>query len=379
MKQKVKHIGFYSILAAFLLQSSPMVSLSRAADVEEIDRKEYTTGKQTGTAFSLFLGLGGGYYNTNAKDLNLSGNLDGYLFQGTAIASLYTPGVVIDMGAGWLYNNMKGDQYSNAAKTRTAQFTTITRSGFGILSPRFRFDQKRWEFGPIGTFWFGNSDPMAQSETSIPIFLGLNLIRNFSTDNLQFRVGMQALTDVNLNSRQGVMGLLTFELGIPLTKGETIVREITKKETVETVVVQEIVNFTFDEQAIHFEYNKANLTKNSRGLINDIAQFLVDNPTTWESMTVTGHTDNRGSLEYNQKLSEQRAKSVKDALVQAGVPADRIEAIGQGETKPIDPSENDLAWARNRRVEMNFKGVKEPKLFRDNINRARLKNVRPEL
>ena len=65
-------------------------------------------------------------------------------------------------------------------------------------------------------------------------------------------------------------------------------------------------------------------------------------------------------LDYNQKLSESRAGAVKAYLVKAGVAADRLTSVGFGETKPVDPAENDEAWDKNRRVEFLIEKRADP-------------------
>ena len=78
---------------------------------------------------------------------------------------------------------------------------------------------------------------------------------------------------------------------------------------------------------------------------------LLDQPEFY-NVQLIGHTDTRGSLEYNQALSEKRATSVKKALVDLGIPAEQIQAKGLAFLKPADKSEEEESLARNRRVEI---------------------------
>ncbi|MGF1600007.1 MAG: OmpA family protein [Acidimicrobiales bacterium] len=72
------------------------------------------------------------------------------------------------------------------------------------------------------------------------------------------------------------------------------------------------------------------------------------------AMTVEGHTDSTGSAEYNQLLSDARARSVVDYFVAAGIDEGRLTAIGAGESEPIAPNDTDEGMAANRRVEFEF-------------------------
>ncbi|MEM0933684.1 MAG: OmpA family protein, partial [Bacteroidota bacterium] len=69
---------------------------------------------------------------------------------------------------------------------------------------------------------------------------------------------------------------------------------------------------------------------------------------------VEGHTDSVGSAKTNQRLSESRANSVRDFLVDKGIGADRLTAIGYGEDKPIATNNTRSGRAQNRRVEINL-------------------------
>lgn len=82
----------------------------------------------------------------------------------------------------------------------------------------------------------------------------------------------------------------------------------------------------------------------------DILPVLRANPDM--RVRIDGHTDARGSDAYNQDLSERRARSVKDYLVQAGIPADRLESQGFGESRPVAPNDTPENLQRNRRTEL---------------------------
>lgn len=71
-------------------------------------------------------------------------------------------------------------------------------------------------------------------------------------------------------------------------------------------------------------------------------------------LLIEGHTDSRGTAEYNQVLSAQRAAAVQDALLARGVPATQMRAIGRGESTPIASNENVGGRQENRRVELIF-------------------------
>ena len=83
-------------------------------------------------------------------------------------------------------------------------------------------------------------------------------------------------------------------------------------------------------------------------MLDDFGQALKANPR--YAVTIEGHADERGTVEYNVALAEQRARAVKAYLVSLGVEAARLDTIAYGEQRPLDPGHDELAWAINRRV-----------------------------
>ncbi len=100
---------------------------------------------------------------------------------------------------------------------------------------------------------------------------------------------------------------------------------------------------------IFFETGKATLTPESRLELDKAVDLMKINPTM--VIEVGGHTDNVGNDDYNMKLSHDRAKSVRDYLINAGIQYQRVQAKGYGETSPIADNETEEGKAANRRTE----------------------------
>lgn len=104
---------------------------------------------------------------------------------------------------------------------------------------------------------------------------------------------------------------------------------------------------------IFFDYDKFELKNTSYTELNRVVQLLQRSPSL--SIEIAGHTDNQGSDSYNQKLSENRAQSVKDYLIEKGVPAKRVSIKGYGSSSPIATNDTEEGRAANRRIEMVVK------------------------
>lgn len=103
-------------------------------------------------------------------------------------------------------------------------------------------------------------------------------------------------------------------------------------------------------RGVNFDFDKSTLTVNAKTILDGVAEALAKRPDI--KVEIGGHTDGKGSDEYNLKLSDRRSKSVKDYLVKKGVSASRMTARGYGESMPVAPNETDDGRELNRRVEL---------------------------
>ena len=109
------------------------------------------------------------------------------------------------------------------------------------------------------------------------------------------------------------------------------------------------VGVTVRLKNIYFDFDKTTLKSESYVELNKVVDFLKQNETV--EIEISGHTDNKGSDEYNANLSQGRSQAVVDYIISQGIESYRLTAHGYGEAKPIDTNDTDDGRANNRRVE----------------------------
>jgi OOP family OmpA-OmpF porin len=115
-------------------------------------------------------------------------------------------------------------------------------------------------------------------------------------------------------------------------------------------VQREIQNLL--QQPLEFQTASEQLTPESQQRLNAIATQLTQVPDA--EITISGHTDNAGQIQANQKLSQARADSVRDYLVQMGLPAAKMHTLAFGDSQPIADNQTAAGRARNRRIEFKL-------------------------
>lgn len=109
------------------------------------------------------------------------------------------------------------------------------------------------------------------------------------------------------------------------------------------------------ERVIYFDYNQAELRPEFLTIVTQHGRFLAENPAA--TVRLEGHTDERGSREYNIALGEDRAKTVSRMLQLQGVGSTQLRTISYGEELPVDEAHNSDAWAKNRRVNVIYEAA----------------------
>jgi outer membrane protein OmpA-like peptidoglycan-associated protein len=206
--------------------------------------------------------------------------------------------------------------------------------------------------------------------------VGVN-IRKLFFIGYSYEIPMQNIASYGSGSHEIALGLKFCkkqdEVIEPLVSderlAETPVDTVTIVETIHDTLVVERVDTVFitpkavsdaevkkaifnAEESLEFEYDKAIIRKESFGDLEALTNMLLVR----EDLTISmeGHTDSRGTAEYNMRLSKDRVEAVKKFLVANGVDASRIKTSYYGETRPIADNETEEGQRKNRRVEMKI-------------------------
>ena len=107
-----------------------------------------------------------------------------------------------------------------------------------------------------------------------------------------------------------------------------------------------------NERTIYFEFDSSEIDDASIEIIKQHGRYLADNP--GESVRLEGHTDERGSREYNIGLGERRSVSVRSVLLVHGAADSQLTTVSYGEERPAALGSDEAAWAQNRRVEIVY-------------------------
>ncbi len=119
-----------------------------------------------------------------------------------------------------------------------------------------------------------------------------------------------------------------------------------------TARYEEAENQVYTLENVYFDTDKATLRESSNDALQNLLNALKTNPDM--EIEIAGHTDSKADAEYNKKLSQRRAESVKQYLVERGISEDRLKAKGYGESEPIATNKTEQGRQKNRRTEVRI-------------------------
>lgn len=140
---------------------------------------------------------------------------------------------------------------------------------------------------------------------------------------------------------------------ITLAKDKKLTIEVQLSLKPKTTLIERRKEIIHIKKQVHFANDADEIKADSFGMLDELADLLITHPEI-KRVEIQGHTDNRGTRDYNLDLSERRARSIRQYLSSSGVELSRLEAKGYGPDKPIAPNITGQGRARNRRVEFHI-------------------------
>ncbi len=246
------------------------------------------------------------------------------------------------------------------------------------LAGRYQFSN-RWQLGAIWNTLVDNPDRYASNTNNLASFIGAQAFKEFAwKDEYLVRLGGRAMTSMGLSggSVNTVMAELEVSFG-PGHGGSGLVEEkpaITPQPVAVAAHLdtQAMRTYDLDPRLVHFDTNSTKLVKTSERYFKRLARALADNHQLFDRVEVVGHADQRGAFPYNDKLSKRRAQAVSQQLVKAGVKSSQLIIEGKGKRALLTQSMKPAALLRNRRVQLQFQGVKNEAALQNIIDAAAL-------
>lgn len=292
----------------------------------------------------LGVGLGATDSNSNVR----TGGMPSHI---KAIGSYYFTTVpwVADAGIG-LHNHFL---------TQKGRDADVIQSLYTELAARYQFANK-WQVGAIWNTLLDNPDRYKSNTENLASFVGVQALKEFAwSEQYLVRAGARAMTDVGISGAtiNTVMAEIQVSFGAPQKVAE-VQPEPIQVVTAPHLAQRAMETIIIEPGPVNFESDSTRLAEGSQQYLRRLAQVLADNHHLFERVQVVGHTDQRGTDLYNDRLSIRRADTILNALVKAGVTKGQINAIGKGKTELLTQSMAPSALARNRRVQLQFEGVK---------------------
>jgi len=342
-----------SILILSLATTTSALAKPNPTEKSETRIDQTNPGATVENGWKIFGGLSAGYGTIFESGYDNAPSGGQYLL-GAAL-SYTTSSWVMDGGLSWLYSKVQG----NPAPNKSVDIRT--RAGLLEFSPRKRLSE-RFQLGPTFVAALGTDTSFSQNigSSSVTPLAGLKLAYEVPHPHFPVRLTAQATTDFTLKNRQALLSWVGVHVGLPIRAKSKSNDEIKVSFATQPQPEAPTVRVVLDPQKVFFATNSAQIKPDVLNVLKEVGDYLNDHPEVFKSVEIAGHADQRGRFDYNMKLSQKRATSVRDALMSGGIASSRMKTEAYSFTQPMIPKNNPQAWSLNRRVELIFKDVQNP-------------------
>ena len=262
-----------------------------------------------------------------------------------------------DLGLGYMYHQTKGSDNTSSVKITTKLL-------YGDADIKYNVT-RGLSLGPVLNLFMGTNTDFTEVETGNKTnpFVGLKVAYKFDAVN-PMRLDFRAIT--SSDEAKTIMALVGFSFGFDLngqtSKGRSLKPEIMPPPELAEEEKPDLT-FTLKSARVIFDTNVSDLDKDLEAKIKRLAKYLVLNGESYSKVKISGHTDKRGTRDYNLELSAKRAESVVQAFIKAGLDPKKISSRGYGFDRPRDLGNSAKALEKNRRTEIEFYGIKNKERF----------------
>lgn len=264
-----------------------------------------------------------------------------------------------DIGLGYLYNQSKGS-------SNNVDVTITTKLLYADLDLKYNLGSQL-SMGPVINYFSGTNTNFSEVEegSNSNLMAGIKMAYKINSENpMRFDARIISSTD----EAKTIFALIGFSIGLDLNsskKGSTVANKPTPNimPPLELDEEKPDLTLTLKSARVLFDTNVYELDPELESKIKKLATYLMKNEGEWARLVISGHTDIRGTKEHNLQLSKNRAESVTQAFIKAGIPQNRISSKGYGFERPLDKRLTQEALEKNRRTEIEFYGIKHPDRF----------------
>jgi len=365
------------------------------------EKKEIDRSQQSGTGYGVYGGADLALLFTapsNPLYEALEASQIGAAPTAKIMGTVFTRRIALDLGLGMQYALYSGEQIGIVGedlvpipikeKYSSTQLTMLIDA-----AARLKIKQK-FQVGILGAALYntksaGFTSLRLEDDPALEpylVFLGLQFIYETPFRSHMSRLGASFSISLTGTNRTTFLGTVHAALGSHLnntsriitTKRETWIKTKTVKEVIslkdEVTEFSDNVSFVFNSQMVNFKLNSAELSPKSTEFLAELGQAFMAEKEIWDKLVIEGHTDSRGSVAYNQRLSLLRAKAVAAELQKAGVPAEKLTTLGLGAQKLVlKNAKSESEHERNRRVEIKVSGLRDARKLKKTIDEVQKK------
>lgn len=371
----------------FSLMPTPL--FAQSTDAKVFSRKtERVIPGDVSIPLVLQVGTDLGHLSHSPSNTN-SGPFSGTLMTGKVLGSLLFSDWILETGAGWSYSAIYGQTRADNPLETPLYHRIYTQSAFAEGGLRWRLTPK-FHLGLIAQHFFGTDQSLSPtaSKTNQMLLGGCLMAVDLLSESGIFRLGASLLGEVLNNNRKVLLYGLTLQFGIPLRgydillkKTDVVIRsEKVQRFEVPRVTTQKIVRdvskYTLPRNTFHFSHGQSFLIPEDQRFLHEVAEILKKHENNYKTVTIETQIRATGSKRNDLRISEERAQTIRNALVTLGLSPQKVLAAGQGGRQIQADNFGDRYHLTL--VDLSFADLSEAEVITDSLNNLIKRRVTPD-